>query len=95
MAESMYIVRGLNQDGEEFFYTGRAGKEFVSKVRSESFGYVSQTQARARATNLNRMTEIHGYRFVATAYDQAPYVDASNVQEYGLTQKLSNSIRVF
>lgn len=37
----------------------------------------------------------HGHPGVTEEAAAVPFVDVSNIQEYGLTQKLSNSIRVF
>jgi hypothetical protein len=34
-----YILRALDQNGDEFFYTGRAGEGWVSKDRNAAFTY--------------------------------------------------------
>ncbi len=59
-----YVVRGLDADGNVTFYTGRAGAGWVSPNRAESFIY-SVDGARAKAMSFNRMTALHGLRFVA------------------------------
>ena len=64
----MYIVRGRTVEGNEVFYTGKAGQAFISTLRGESFGYTSQWQAQARAKNLNCMSDIHGVLFIAIPY---------------------------
>lgn len=65
----MYILRGLDAEGREFFYTGKAGAGWVSSIRSESFGYVSQHVAREKAKVFNGCTELHGLRFIAVPFD--------------------------
>ena len=67
--DTMYIVRGVTREGSEVFYTGKAGPQFISPIRGASFGYVSQLQARNRATNLNQMTLIHGVWFIAIPFE--------------------------
>lgn len=79
--ESMYIVRGVTKDGTEVFYTGRAGEGFTSKLRGESFGYVSQLQARERAKNLNRAAALHGVHFIAIPYEQNPMLTGQHERE--------------
>ena len=59
-----YVVRGLDADGNVTFYTGRAGAEWVTPNRAEAFTY-SVDGARAKAMSFNRMTALHGLRFVA------------------------------
>ncbi len=64
--ETNYIVRGLDGNGGEVFYTGRAGEGWVSPSRAEAFGY-SKEGAQRKALSFNRNTELHGLRFVAVA----------------------------
>lgn len=59
------ILRGLDVNGNEAFYTGRAGTGFVSADKAEAFTYTLLAGARLQATNLNRMTALHGWRFIA------------------------------
>jgi hypothetical protein len=62
-----YIIRGLNHDGSETrYYTGRAGKLWLSPERSEAFKYSEKFHAQTKAKNFNRMEPIHGFYFVAT-----------------------------
>jgi hypothetical protein len=44
-----YILRGINANGDEFFYTGKAGSGWVSKDRKEAFGYWTEQMARGKA----------------------------------------------
>lgn len=89
-----YQVIGRKQDGSTVYYTGRAGQAFVSENSLQAFQFDTLEYARHRAKVLNRMTELHRIRFIAPCPDPQ-FADISNVQEYGLTQKLSNSIRCF
>lgn len=59
----VYTVVGRSEQGDTFYYTGRAGQAFVSKLIGEAFAYPSLFEARRRALNLNRMTALHGIRF--------------------------------
>ena len=61
-----HIVRGLDQDGNEFFYTGRAGLGWVSTDLHEGFHYTLDG-ARRKALQFNANTELHGLRFVASS----------------------------
>jgi len=67
MSEGNYIVRGLSNgpDFDEWFYTGRSGDGWLSLKRDDAFGYESLQVARNKALLFNRMTTIHGYRFIA------------------------------
>jgi hypothetical protein len=60
-----YILRGLNADGDEFFYTGRAGSGWISKDRNEAFGYWTEQMARGKAMSFNQFCPLHGLWFVA------------------------------
>lgn len=66
----MYIVRGLTVDGMEFFYTGKAGEAFVNADIKTAFTYQTLEGAKRRALDLNRMTAIHGYRFIAVKMER-------------------------
>jgi hypothetical protein len=61
------IVIGRDANGETFYYTGRAGKAFVSTDINEAFAYPLVNPARNRATILNAGTAIHGIRFFVPA----------------------------
>jgi hypothetical protein len=62
-----YILRGLDSNGVETFYTGRAGSGWVSADQSEAFAYLSQEAARRKATLFNARMQMHGLRFIAVA----------------------------
>lgn len=59
-----HILQGRDAEGNSVYYTGKAGQSFVSAKSEEAFGYDSLEAARRRATNLNQMTSIHGFRFM-------------------------------
>jgi hypothetical protein len=59
-----HILRALDNNGNEFFYTGRAGEGWVSKNVDEAFSY-GFNEAKRRAKHFNMNTEIHGLRFIA------------------------------
>ena len=65
MNESAYILRALDSDGNESFYTGRTGDGWVSSRRDEAFVYQSPEGARRKATQFNAYTQLHGLRFIA------------------------------
>jgi hypothetical protein len=50
-----HILRGLNANGDEFFYTGKAGTGWVSKDRKEAFGYRTEQMARGKAMSFNQI----------------------------------------
>ena len=60
-----FVLRGLDTNGGEFFYTGRAGQRWVSPNIDEAFTYTSLEGARNAALRHNRWTELHGLRFIA------------------------------
>lgn len=68
----MHIIRGLPIDGNEVFYAGGTGESFVSADRGKAFAYASQDVARTKAATFNRMTAVHGMRFIAI---QAGHID--------------------
>jgi len=63
-----YYVRGIDRDGDELFYTGRAGAGFAHWDRAKAFLYDSKQAAQTRAKNLNLGMELHGIRFIALLY---------------------------
>jgi len=88
-----YIVRSLKSDGTEVFYTGRAGDGFIGQ-RGEAFAYSTQDAARAKASNLNRYTALHGYYFIAMATERiTDAIDAFNREAHmaGLEDALHQS----
>ena len=60
-----YILRALDKDGNESFYTGRAGSAFVGPEETEAFPFQSLAVARGRASRFNDSMPVHGLRFVA------------------------------
>ena len=67
-----YLVRGLDAEGAEFFYTGRAGSAWISRNRSEAFRYETAAAARKRALLHNTRMALHGFRFIALAERRCP-----------------------
>lgn len=65
MSERQYILRGLTENGEERFYTGRAGEGWVSANPNHAFCYDTMEEARRKAMGFNRNSALHGLRFVA------------------------------
>ena len=61
-----FFVRGVTADGVEVYYTGRAGDGWVSADGNMAFRYDSREAAQRKALAFNRMTAVHGLRFVAT-----------------------------
>lgn len=62
--QELFVVRALDENGTVSFYTGRAGKDWVSSVKEDAFPY-GKTRAQGIAKSFNNMTAIHGLRFVA------------------------------
>ncbi len=60
-----YPIRGVDDNGLEFWYTGKAGEAFVSRNRYDAFMGYELEGAQRVAKNLNRMSALHGLRFVA------------------------------
>jgi hypothetical protein len=81
-----FLVRGLDNDGREAFYTGRAGDGWLG-AKAEAFGYQTLDGARNRATGLNRHSELHGWRFIAVPAEAAPskmYLTPAEAEAAGL-----------
>ena len=70
-----YILRGLNANGDEFFYTGGAGSGWVSKDRKEAFGYWTEQMARGKAMSFNQFCPLHGFWFVVMEQTTAEVVE--------------------
>lgn len=68
---SNYIpIIGHNSSGQTVYYTGKAGKHFVSSNPQDAFMGFSLEGARRKALQLNRTASAGfagGYRFVALA----------------------------
>lgn len=65
----MHLVRGVRETGEEVWYTGRAGEQFVSTERCDAYEGFDLHGARRKAAALNRMTMVHGIHFMAPCPD--------------------------
>ena len=66
----MIILRGTDKNGNVKFYTGKAGEGWLSADQNEGFPY-AVSGARAKATLFNKMSEIHGWRFIAFDTEKA------------------------
>jgi len=64
-----YILRARDHNGGEFFYTGRAGADWVSADRAEAFGGMSLEGARNRAVRFNQHETLHGLWFIVQPED--------------------------
>ncbi len=60
-----YYLRALDRNGNESFYNGKAGTAWLTTARSQAFQYETLEAAQRKATVFNRMTELHGQRFIA------------------------------
>lgn len=63
LPEATYVLRGLDPDGQEHFYTGKAGEGYVSKNINDAFPYQTIEGARRKAGVLNSTSS--WMRFVA------------------------------
>lgn len=76
MNESQFTpIAGTTEDGSRVWYTGRAGKLFVSPERAEAFLGYSLEGARAAAQRMNRFKSEHGIHFVAVTGDLADWAN--------------------
>ncbi len=66
-SNSTYVLRALDDAGNEFFYTGRAGSGWVSPDVIDAFTYTDLDHARRKATQFNRFTTVHCLRFTAVS----------------------------
>jgi hypothetical protein len=68
-AQSMlnFFVVGRTAEGNTVYYTGKAGKDFISPQMCDAFEYSSIDRARHRASLLNQGTDLHGVRFIVPA----------------------------
>lgn len=63
---TQFAVLILDANNTERFYTGRAGRFFLSPNESEAFAYSTFDGAARKATVLNKMMNGSGFRFIAT-----------------------------
>ncbi len=59
-----FVVRGVNVIGFESYYTGKAGGQFVGPAIDNAFAYDTVKAAQRKASILNNMSLIHGWRFM-------------------------------
>ena len=62
MTPTTYLLRALDANGVEGFYTGRAGQGFVGTL-ADAWTYEVLASARRQAGQFNGFTELHGWRF--------------------------------
>jgi hypothetical protein len=60
----MYFLRALDKYGAAFWYTGKAGPDWLSMYMDNAFAYTSREQARRRAMDFNKFESVHGYWFI-------------------------------
>ena len=77
-----YVLRAVDVIGTEVFYTGKAGQEFVSPDLTSAFPFALLQGAQRKAAVLNRMSLMHGWRFMPVGRMEGRYVPASVMQEY-------------
>jgi hypothetical protein len=65
----MAPIKALDSNGNVFWWTGKAGQAWVSPNQSDAFLGLNIEGARAKALQFNRMSEIHGLRFIAVCAD--------------------------
>ncbi len=58
------VVGGLDNSGNEFFYTGKAGEGWISVNSGDAFEFSTLEAARRKAKAFNLMTPVHCLRFV-------------------------------
>ena len=66
--ETTYYLRSRDRDGNEAFYNGKAGPAWITTNREDAFRYQTKEAAQRKALVFNRMTDIHGLRFIALLY---------------------------
>ena len=67
-----YLIRGLNHDGSQvFWYTGKAGKGWVSPSKADAFPYSDKWAAEQKAKLFNEREQLTGLGFHATFHDIA------------------------
>lgn len=63
-----FILRGVGNNGEVRFYTGRAGEGWLDVSRTASFVY-SEPAARRKASIFNANVSLHGFWFTVQPAD--------------------------
>ncbi len=62
---NLTTIKALDPAGNTFWWTGRAGSEWVSADPAQAFKGLTLEGARAKAARFNLNTGVHGLRFVA------------------------------
>lgn len=63
------IVKGIYENGQTVYYTGKAGRDWLTENRNEAFTGYSLDGARRKALQFNKMTDFHKIRFVAVSLE--------------------------
>lgn len=64
------ILRAVDANGNVAYWTGRTGAKWVSANRALAFSAYTMEGARRKALQFNRMSDIHGWRFIAVPRDR-------------------------
>lgn len=67
----MFVLRGVDLEGNVSFYTGRAGQGWLSADKAEAFGYEALEGARRKAMTFNRQ-QGERIRFIAIPREGRP-----------------------
>jgi hypothetical protein len=59
-----YVLRALDKEGNQMFYTGKTGMDWLSFYQYEAFKFGKEAALR-KATLFNKMERMHGYWFIA------------------------------
>ncbi len=65
--DETYCLRGVTAQGNEVWYTGRAGERWVSDQYNEGFTYQSHERAHNRAKAFNAYVTLHGVWFTVAS----------------------------
>jgi hypothetical protein len=65
----MAPIKALDSNGNVFWWTGKAGQDWVSPSQADAFLGLNIEGARAKALQFNRRSDIHGLRFIAVCAD--------------------------
>lgn len=63
MPTLLFPIRALSPDGIEYWYTGKAGPEWLSLDRADAYVGYSLEGAQRRAQMFNRDSAVHGLQF--------------------------------
>ena len=59
-----YYLQGIDRQGAQVYYTGRAGEGWLSRDHAEAFQYPALDGARAKARAFARTAGLHGVWFM-------------------------------